>query len=274
MTINPSDDCSLSVEPDDCWRQTDLGTRIDRNGKTTYHVLTSDRRAGVFFEKVFDQDHNLLRIQKRSRSSTSESHFDTASGALKRIFESSTLPDGNSMTKELVYREPYSSNASDESVIVISPNGELVRRVEREHVGSRTVFQGQTEYNLDGTPATTVNHHMDQASGRLLRREQIQWHSEGHRSLAETFHFNMAGALVKYSKVLYHSGAGPFLEEIVVYDSQGQTIAKREIVSYSFEGQRTSRDILTYSYVGEILERKTIFFDGTGKAVATRQSNP
>ena len=132
MKENLADDCPLYFEPNDEWHQTDLGTRVDSHGKTTYHVLTSDRRIGVQFQKVFDKDQKLIRIQKRSRGSASETHFDTATGAVSRIFESSTLPDGSSMMKDIIYQ---GNEKSTESVVVIAPNGEVVRRVERHHLG-------------------------------------------------------------------------------------------------------------------------------------------
>lgn len=266
-----SDESLIDFQPPPDWREIDLGTRIDRNGETTYHVLSSEGKSGVFFEKIFDQDHKLMRIQKRSATSRSETHFDTVSGAITRIFESSTLSDGSSMMKDIIYDE---ADKSCESVTVIAPNGELVRRVEREHLGTRAIFQGQTEYNAEGRPAATVNHHMDPLTGHLVRREQIQWRDEHHRSLTENFLFNYAGILVRYIKTLYHAGAGPFLEEIQEYDPQSQSMVKREIFGYNTAGDQTCLDTITYSESGLILERKTIFFDGSGQPVATRHSSP
>jgi len=261
------DNCELDFRPPAEGQDLNLGTRIDRNGKTTYHVLTTDRRAGVFLEKVYDQDHHLIKLQKRSRGSRSETYFDTESGAVIRIFESSTLPDGSSLTKNIIYT---GRDRSSEDVIVISPNGELVRRVEREHVGMRTVFQGQTEYNCDGTPASTVNHRMDLATNRLVHREQIQWLSEQQRSLTEDFHFDHAGNLIKYSKVLYHPNSGPFLEETQEYDPANQSLTRREITGYSTGGKQTCIDTLTYNAAGEVTSRESIFFDENGNPIASR----
>jgi hypothetical protein len=265
MTIEP-DRCLIELDPRRPVQELSLGTRIDRNGKTTYHMITSDRRAGVFLEKIYDQDHRLIRLQKRSPASRSETSFDPKTGAVLRIFESSSLPDGNTLTKETVYDN---KECSVEAIIVVAPNGELVRRVERRYMGLRTIFQGQTEYNVDGTPATTVNHHMDESTGRLARREQIQWLREGQRLLSENFYFDQSGALQKYCKVLYHCTAGPFIEETQFYDGQTQSLLKREIAAYDLQGRQTCMDELTYSDDGEICERSSRFFDKEGKEIAS-----
>lgn len=261
--------CLADLDP--AKQDVSLGTRTDCNGLTTYHIASSDRRNGVFLEKIYDQNHRLIRLQKRSPGSRSETQFHPETGAVSRIFESATLPDGNSMTKNIVYdREDHSS----EAVIVLSPNGELVRRVEREHVGMRTIYQGQTEYDTKGAPATTVNHHMDQSTGRLVRREQIQWLSDNQRLLTENFYFDQSGALKKYSKVLYHANAGPFIEEMQVFGGQTQTLLKREIAAYDINGKQTCMDVLTYDASGEIQERHSRFFDKDGKEIASLSTGP
>src|SRR5262249_8720707 len=161
----------------------------------------------------------------------------------------------NSMTKNIVYE---GDDRSNEAIIVLAPNGELVRRVERHHIGLRTIFQGQTEYQQDGTPAATVNHFIDPATGRLLKRGEIQWLGEGQRSMTEAFHFEHSGALSKYIKVLYHASAGPFIEETQHFDTKSQTLAKREIAAFSVQGKQTCLDVLVYDDFGEIAERHSM----------------
>ncbi|MGH9549861.1 MAG: hypothetical protein ACRD3W_10820, partial [Terriglobales bacterium] len=262
--------CVTPLDAQKASEELSLGTRIDRNGKTTYHVVSSDRKCGVFLEKVYDQEHRLVRLQKRGSGSRCETQFNPESGAVVRIYESANLPDGNSLTKEIVYDKDDRAN---EAVVVLSPNGEIVRRVERQHYGVRTVYQGQTEYHQDGTPATTVNHHMDHSSGRLVRREQVQWLREGQRLLSENFYFDQSGALQKYSKVLFHATAGPFIEETQMFDGQTQTILKREIAAFDVNGKQTCMDVLTYDDSGDVLERNSRFFDKDGKEIASLNSS-
>lgn len=131
MTTEPGGDRLIEVEPNQ-GQDLDLGTRVDGNGITTYHVICSDRRVGVFLEKIYDKDHKLIRLQKRSRDSRSETFFDTKNGAITHIFETASLPDGDTLTKNTTF---FDDDKSSEDVIVISPNGELVRRVEREMIG-------------------------------------------------------------------------------------------------------------------------------------------
>jgi hypothetical protein len=267
MTPERGEDRLLAVDPTASDQDLDLGTRVDQNGQTTYHVICSDRRFGVFLEKIYDKDHKLIRLQKRSRDSRSETLFDTRSGAVTHIFETSTLPDGDTLTKNTIY---WDSEKSSEDVIVVAPNGELVRRVEREVVGLRTIFQGQTEYNSDGTPATTVNHSMDQATGNVIHREQIQWLSEQQRSLTEDFFFDEVGNLVKYNKVLYNANSGPLIEELQTYDPSNHAVLKREIKGYSSSGRQNCIDTLTYDPDGQISERHSTFFDEQGNTIGSR----
>ncbi len=133
-------------------------------------------------KKTFDSEQRLIRIFKHSSSSQSETELDPVSGSTLRITEHSALPDGSRLTKETTYAE---GNQSSESVVVISAEGEVIRRVERQMVGMHTVFQGQTEYQGGSNPQTTVNHYVDITSGRLLRREQIQWLDTKHRTATE-----------------------------------------------------------------------------------------
>lgn len=245
----------------------DLGTRVDSDGRTTYHVICSDKRVGVFLEKIYDKDHKLIRLQKRSCDSRSETFFDATTGAVTHIFETAALPDGDTLTKNIVYRD---SEKSSEDVVVISPNGELVRRVERELVGLRTVFQGQTEYNSDGTPATTVNHRMDQHTGNVIHREQIQWHNEKQRSLTEEFFFDNDGNLTRYIKVLFNEKSNPVLEEQQTFDAEHHTVVRREIKGYSSSGIQNCIDTLTYRIDGKIAERHSTFFDDQGNTIGSR----
>lgn len=268
MTADHADDRLLDVQPA-CGQDLNLGTRIDKNGKTTYHIISSDRRIGVFLEKIYNEEHKLIRLQKRSRDSRSETLFDTISGAITHIFETSALPDGDTLTKNTMYT---GLDESSEDIIVVAPNGELVRRVEREVVGMRTIFQGQTDYNSDGTPATTVNHSMDRATGNLVHREQIQWLSEQQRSLTEDFYFDSVGNLIKYNKVLYNAKSGPLLEELQEYDPTNHAVLKREIKGYSLNGRQNCIDTLTYNRDGQVAERHSTFFDDQGNTIGSRDS--
>lgn len=245
-----------------------VGTRVDRNGKTTYHVSNRDRRLGVQIEKVFDQDENLIRISKKARQSQSDTYFDPDTGSVSRIYESSTLPDGSTLTKDIVYS---TDERSSEAVIVVSANGELVRKVERLHAGLRMIFQGQTEYDADGIPATSVNHHMDLATGNLMHRQQIQWTGERSKSLTEDFYFNHNGILTRYVKVIYHADAGPFLEETQEFFVSTQQLRRREIAAYNIDGTRTCIDVLDYGESGRVVARNSTFFDQKGNAIATRK---
>ncbi len=266
MTTEPGGDRLIEVEPNQ-GQDLDLGTRVDGNGITTYHVICSDRRVGVFLEKIYDKDHKLIRLQKRSRDSRSETFFDTKTGAITHIFETASLPDGDTLTKNTTF---FDDDKSSEDVIVISPNGELVRRVEREMIGIRTLFQGQTEYNCDGTPATTVNHRMDPHTGNVVHREQIQWDSEQQRSLTEEFFFDNSGNLIKYNKVLFNANSNPLLEELQTFDAANHAVLRREIKGYSASGKQNCVDTLTYRSDGKVAERHSTFFDDYGNTIGSR----
>lgn len=251
------------------WSEVDVGTRIDLNGKTTYHVLTSERKVGYFVEKVYNDTQDLVRIVKRCKNSRSETDFSPESGDVVRIFEASTLPDGNSMTKEII----YSGERSTETVVVLSPAGELKRTVQRESVGIRTLHQGQTDYRNDGIPSVTINHTMDNKTGKLAHREQIRWLKDGHRALTEHFFFNPNGAVSKYTKILYHACGGPFLEETHRYGSESGHMLRREIIQYNPTGVQTAADLTTYDESGDITQRSTTYYDHRGAALATHTAD-
>jgi hypothetical protein len=245
-------------------KELSVGKRFDRNGNSTFHVITNDKCSATYIEKIYDEDHRLTRLQKRTPGARSETTFDPITGAVLRIFESGALNDGNVLAKEVVYGDHGYSN---EAIIVVAPNGDVVRRVEREYCRERTTYQGQTEYSEDGSPSTSVNHHLDQITGRLVRREQIQWLREGQRLVSECFQFDAEGSLEQYSKVLYYASAGPFVEETQVYDGQTQALIRREISAFDLAGKRTRMDVLTYDDFGDISERASHFFDKEGREI-------
>ncbi len=244
-----------------------LEAHTDAKGVTTYQLRTRDAKTQIETEKTFDSEQRLIRIVKHSTSSQSQTDLDPVSGSTLRITEHNALPDGSRLTKETIYAE---GNQSNESVVVISAEGEVIRRVERQMVGMHTVFQGQTEYQGDN-PQTTVNHYVDISSGRLLRREQIQWLDAKHRSVTENLYFDEAGFVTRFTKTLFHSGAGAFLEESQEFYSASTTLQRRELCVYNAQGVRTCVDVVEYADDGEIVERMSQFFDEEGNAV--RDSN-
>ncbi len=263
MQNTSNDDRLAGLDPEE-WDEIDVGTRIDLNGKTTYHVLTSDRKVGYFVEKVYNEQQNLVRIVKRGKNSRSETDFSPDNGDVVRIFEACTLPDGNSMTKEIVYFE----DRSTETVIVISPDGELIRTVQRESVGIRTLSQGQTDYKRSCVPSVTINHTMDPKTGKLVQREQVRWLRDGQRALTELFYFGSSGVVYKYTKILYHASGGPFLEETHRYGPESNLL-RREIIQYNPTGVQTAADLTMYDDDGEIVQRSTTYYDHRGSAVST-----
>ncbi len=267
MQNTSNDDRLAGLDPEE-WDEIDVGTRIDLNGKTTYHVLTSDRKVGYFVEKVYNEQQDLVRIVKRGKNSRSETDFSAGSGDVVRIFEANTLPDGNSMTKEIVYLD----DRSTETVIVISPDGELIRTVQRESVGIRTLSQGQTDYKQSCVPSLTINHTMDPKTGKLIHREQVRWLKDGQRALTEHFYFGDSGAAIKYTKVLYHASGGPFLEETHRYGPDGNLL-RREIIQYNPTGVQTAADLTMYDDDGEIVQRSTTYYDHRGAAVTNHSSD-
>ncbi len=262
MNNASNDDRLADLAPED-WNEIDVGTRIDLNGKTTYHVLTSDRRVGYFVEKVYNDKQSLVRILKRGKNSRSETDFSPETGDVVRIFEASTLPDGNSMTKEIV----YGGDRCTETVVIVGISGELIRTVQRESVGLRTLYQGQTDYRKDGVPSATINHTMDPKNGKLAHREQIRWLKDGHRALTEHFFFTSNGAVTKYTKVLYHACGGPFIEETHRYAESGPML-RREIIQYNPAGVQTAADLTMYDEKGDVTERSTTYYDHRGAAIA------
>jgi len=241
-----------------------IGSRVDADGTLTYHVIENDRRTGVLVEKVYDSSRRLMQLECRSRGSRINNRYDPESGRIVKLQECTVLNDGNSLTREVLYGD---FDRSSENIVVVSPSSEVVRRVQRQFVGKRTTFQGQTEYNSEGAPSTTVNHHLDEATGRLVRREQIQWLSEGQRRFSEFFSFDQAGGLKEYSRTLYHAAAGPFIEETQLFDPRTQTLIRRNISAFDRTGRRTRADVLVYNDEGEI-DSNAHFFDKEGKEIA------
>lgn len=248
----------------DSWNEIDIGTRVDNNGTTTYHVLSNESSVGFFVEKFYGKNNNLVKIVKRGRTSRSETEFHPETGDVERIFEAANLPDGSSMTKEIRYVE----DKAVESVLVIGENGNLKNTVQRESVGLRTLFQGQTNYKSDGTTDTTVNHFMNKDTGKLERREQIKWLKDQQRTLTELFYFSICGKVNKYTKILYHANGGPFLEENIRYGPTGHMLRK-ELIQYNPNGLQTAADVTTYNVTGEITHRTTTYYDHRGTAILT-----
>ena len=265
MKSQDKDGRDIDLSFDEKWSEIDVGTRIDLNGKTTYHMLTSNSRADYFIEKVYDDKHNLVRIIKRSTESRSETDFDPGTGDATRIFESSQLPDGSLMTKEIV----YAGQGSIETVVVISSEGDLVRTVQRDFVGVKTIYQAQTDYKPNGMPAETINHTMDEATGKLVHREQIKWLRDGQRSLTEHFYFTVSGTVDKYVKVLYHANGAPFVEETHRYGGKGYML-RREIIQYNADGVQTAADLTMFDETGDILQRSTTYYDHRGTISSLR----
>lgn len=240
-----------------------LEAHTDAAGVTTYQLRTRDAKTQIETEKTFDSEQRLIRIVKHSFSSQSETELDPVSGSTLRITEHNALPDGSRLTKATIYTE---GNQSSESVVVISAEGEVIRRVERQMVGMHTVFQGQTEYQ-GGVPQTTVNHYVDVTSGRLLRREQVQWLDSKHRSATENLYFDEAGYVTRFTKTLFHSGAGAFLEESQEFYTASNNLQRRELCVYNARGVRTCLDVVEYADDGEITERMSQFFDENGNPI-------
>ena len=269
MSGYPEEQLAPGPEQTEIEQDLNIATRTDLNGQTTYHILNRDRRSGMYTEKVYDWELNLVRVNKHSANSSSETHIDPKTGATRQSFEASILPDGSRMTKNIVYPD---AEISREEVVVVSPTGELVRRVEREHIGMRTTFQSQTEYRPDGLPATTINHYTDLATGSLTRREQIEWRDARHKTLKEEFIFDESGYLTRYSKVFYHSGAGPFIEETKDYYPLSQQLRRRVLATFNLEGSKTCEDRLEFNKSGKVIERQSKFYDGLDTKPASHSS--
>jgi hypothetical protein len=215
---------------------------------------------------VFDEKHHLISVTRRSPAWKCETRFDAETGEKTHFSECASLPDGNMMTKDVA----YDGENSIELVIVTAPNGETVRRVERETNGEMIVYQGNTEYSDDGIPTTTINHFMDQSTGQLIRREQIHWLNVRQRLLRETYSFDLCGRLYQYSKVFYLIDAGPYLEEVQHFDVELHMLIKRELTSFNRTGDKTRTDVLTYNEPGQITKWKSKYFDTQGREIEAR----
>ena len=250
------------------WNEIDVGTRVDNDITTTYHVLKNESNVGYFVEKIYGAANNLVKIVKRGRTSRSETEFHPETGDVVRIFEASSLPDGSNMTKEITYHD----EKTVESVLVVGASGDLLSTVQRESIGIRTLFQGQTNYKADGTPDSTVCHHMNRESGKLEHREQIKWLKDGHRTLTEHFYFSNDGKVNKYTKLMYHASGGPFIEETHRYGVTGHML-RREIIQYNPNGVQTAADLTTYDVSGQITHRSTTYYDHRGSAVLSHEQD-
>lgn len=235
------------------------------NQQETHHILATDPGGGIFVEKIFDDDRNLIQLHRRARDSRSETHFDPKTGDIQRILENSKLLDGNLMRKEVVYAD---ANQSFELVVIISPTGELVRKVERENIGIHTIVQAQTDYNADGTPALTVTYARDAMSGQLLHRQQAQWKAGPTKSLTEDFYFDRKGNLTEYVRAVYQENSLPIMEETQIYDPTSQTLKRKETIVFGSDGKEKSVDVVAYSHAGEIELRSSTFYDDNGNTIA------
>lgn len=228
----------------------ELGSRTDGETRTTFHVFKNERTIGYYLERVYSADNRLLRMVKRAPDGRSETCFNPESGDIDRIFESYILPDGNLLTKEKQYK---GEDCAVESILVVSPQGYLVRTVLRETLGLNNSFQGQTEFSRDGRPTVSVNHWFEVTSGKLCRKEQIQWLDSGERGVTEHFHFNEMAQLHQYFKRLYHPAADRFLEEIHYYDAQTQVLLRKEIKTFGRLEQQVGVEISTFGPDGTII---------------------
>lgn len=239
-------------EPDHGFREYDLGSRQDGETRTTFHVFKNEKTIGYYLERVYTGDGRLLRMVKRAPDGRSETCFDPDSGDIDRIFESYILADGNLLTKEKQYK---GEDCSIESILVISPQGLLVRTVLRETTGLNSCFQGQTEFNHQGRPTVSVNHWFDATSGKINRKEQIQWLEDGERGLTEQFHFNEQGLLIQYFKRLYHPATDRYLEETHHYEAN-QVMQRKEVKTFGRFDIQIGVEITTFDAEGNPL-RKT-----------------
>lgn len=250
-------------------QQKNLEMRMDRGGALTYHSVAHDTTGGVL-EKVYDKSNHLLKVIKCAGGSRSETYLDPQTGQRSRVNELATMPDGNLISSDIVY---HCHDKSSQVVTILKQSGLLVRIVERETSGSVVTFQGQTEYDINGTPARTVNQHMDPQTSLLMHREQIHWMSEGLRAMTEHFYFDEAGNTLRYTKCIHYSDGSIFSEETQQFTAGTSKLVRREIAAFDVGGRQTCRDILQYAPDGEMLERQSTFFDGAGNAIITRKSD-
>jgi hypothetical protein len=234
------------------YREYDLGSREDGETRTTFHVFKNERTIGYYLERVYTADGRLLRMVKRAPDGRSETCFDPDSGDIDRIFESYLLPDGNLLTKEKQYR---GEDCSVESILVISPQGLLVRTVLRENTGLTSAYQGQTEFNHNGRPTVSVNHWFDNSSGKIIRKEQIQWLEDGERGVTEHFHFNHDSILYQYFKRLYHPATDRFLEETHYYETSTQVMQRKEVKTFGRFDGHVGVEITTFDENGNPVKK-------------------
>jgi len=246
----------------------DLQTRVERDGKVTYHHVENDDDLGIVTERVFDEKRRLIRLLKRApRGNYVETHYNPDTGAAVRASELTFTPDNLTYCKERVFHD---GNRVSEVVSVHSARGALVKLIEREQVGSRTTYQGETNYDADGAPATSVNQHMSAETGELTHWEEIFWLRDGQRAMTEHVYFDAAGSTRRYVKVLHYAGAGPFSEETQDFDPQTGKITRREMIAYGPEGYHTLIDVLYYDGDGAVTERVSTFCDDFGRPLASR----
>jgi hypothetical protein len=257
---NKSDDSLEASSADaspEAFREYELGSRDEGETKRTFHVYKSETRIGYYLERIYDQNDSLICLIKRTQDGRSETRFNE-SGDVSRIFESYCLPDGNNLTKEKAYLK---DERSKETVLVLNPNGILVRSVIRITRGMITLFQSQTEFSEEGSPNYSVNHWFDNHTGRLTHREQIQWLYEGSRGLTEGFQFNNESQLEKYHKVLYHPATMRYLEEIHYYDAPSQILLRKEIKTYHENDTMLQQETIIYDKVGNQIEVSRLFLN-------------
>lgn len=240
--------------------------RIDLDGTITYHTVAHDL-GGAVHEKIYDHAQRLIKIVKRAGNSRCETFLDPASGAPTKVNEISTMPDGNLISSDILCGE---AGRRSQIVTIFRPDGQLVRITERQSNGSMVTYQGQTDYDVNGTPVVTINQHTDPESGLLMHREQIHWMGESMRAMTEHFYFDVAGSTQRYVKILHQSGGGPFSEETQEFEPATGNLVRRELLAFDQVGVQTCLDILCYGAKGEIVERQSTFFDASGRAVFSR----
>lgn len=268
MSQNPQKLNQANISSGAGWNEIDVGTKKDDSGVITYHVLKNEGNIGYFVEKFYGPNKNLVKIVKRGRQSRSETDFNSETGDVERIFEASNLPDGSSMTKEITYQE----SKTIESILVVDPEGTMKSTVQRESIGIRTIFQGQTNYKADGVPDNTISHYMNPETGKLEHREQVKWLKDGQRTLTEHFYFSNDGKVNKYTKMMYHACGGPFLEETHRYGDTGHMLRK-EIIQYNPNGVQTAADVTMYDISGQITHRSTTYYDHRGSAIHSHEED-
>lgn len=233
------------------FQEVDLGSKIEGELRTTFHVYKNERQIGYYLEKVYTSEDKLVKMVKRSADGRSETRFDPDTGDIDQIFESYSLPDGNILTKEKRY---LADDKGIESVLVMNPRGLLVRTVIRETQGLNNIFQGQTEFGDDGKAKFSVNHWFDANSGKMNHREQIQWLEDGQRGVSEHFSFSTDGALLKYFKRLYHPPTDRYMEESHVYDPLSQVMLRKEIKTCGRHESQVAVEVTTYDTAGNVMQ--------------------